>query len=137
MSLGSLVACNISASHQVLERLYFGGKAICNFKIFPSHLPGSSNLVADAGLRSLTEPYKSNWSILSRDWNKVIVDRKTHLNVLDELQSCALTLTSRKHYQETWAQWCGWCLKLGFGPWTSNVPTIYSEGLVMFAVYCY
>ncbi|ETM52859.1 hypothetical protein L914_03583 [Phytophthora nicotianae] len=72
--------CNHLHSNNVFSQeinRYIGlGEAYFNVRVSAEHLPGSTNLMADAASRASTEPHKTRWTNFSSSWTLTAVPKE-------------------------------------------------------------
>jgi hypothetical protein len=66
-----------NAHGQEINRAIGLREAVDGFRMTARHLPGESNVMADAGSRAWTEPFGRTWTNLSVGWTQVAVPTET------------------------------------------------------------
>ncbi|EGZ18357.1 hypothetical protein PHYSODRAFT_500984 [Phytophthora sojae] len=117
---------------QEVNRAIGLAEVLFNVRVIASHLPGSTNIAADAASRAWVSPFSEIWTNFSSSWKQEALS-----NLLQDLQSQSLAQSSRVKYATTWHQWQEWCNMLGFSIWLLPQTELHSYQLVLFGVHCW
>ncbi|OQR80749.1 hypothetical protein ACHHYP_17238, partial [Achlya hypogyna] len=126
----SLTSSNSYA--QELNRHMGVMQAVNRIHVSASHLAGALNTMADAGSRSCSEPYNSQWSILARGWTETPIPK--HLRFAD-YQAQSVAGSTAKRYGTYWRLWQIWRTNTRTQTFLPVDSDATSEQLVSFCLY--
>ncbi|GMF35107.1 unnamed protein product [Phytophthora fragariaefolia] len=122
---------------QEVNRAIGLAEALFNVRVIASHLPGSTNIAADAASRAWVSPFSEIWTNFSSSWQQVPVPK-----ALRKLYRTFSKTFNPNHWPSrpalsTLHQWQEWCNMLGFSIWLPPQTELHSYQLALFGVHCW